>query len=234
MVTEQIADSILDNIDPKFVVNVLWKYAGAMHEYGVNDLKWLSEGETEHYAIKILYGISDIRQLREFLLALKSLVTNSVSCEAQKDVVRTVIKTLNSIIDESTSEEIEVDKDNNTHEMFRYLNDKDFTFTDIRMSDLLITNNNDVEKVSSIIESLSKDKFVRIIVDRDLDAVYTNLLKKISIDNDSVSVKFKKQEIEKRVPDEYNFLLDTKISYDDKITKFIKIKQASIKIRFNF
>ena len=124
IVTEQIADAILDNIDPKFVVNVLWKYAGAMHEYGVNDLKWLSEGETEHYAIKILYGISDIRQLREFLLSLKSLITNSISCEAQKDVVRTVIKTLNSIIDESISEEIEVDKDISffsLEELFEYI-----------------------------------------------------------------------------------------------------------------
>lgn len=122
--------------------------------------------------------------------------------------------------------EIEIDMDTNTYEMYRVLNEKDFVFRDIRMSDLLLTNNNDVEKVSKIIEQLSKDKFIRIIVDQEIDAVYTNLLKKISVDNDSVSVKFKKQEVEKRVPDEYNFLLDSKMSYDEKISKFIKLKHG--------
>ena len=122
--------------------------------------------------------------------------------------------------------ELEINTDDNTHEMYRVLNEKDFEFRDIRMSDLLLTNNNDVEKVSKIIEQASKDKFIRIIVDQEIDAVYTNLLKRISVDNDSVSVKFKKQEIEKRVPDEYNFLLDVKMSYDDKITKFIRLKHG--------
>lgn len=100
----------------------------------------------------------------------------------------------------------------------------DFEYQDLKVSTLLQAYNNDIEKVSKFIENACTSKFVRVVIDTDVDPTITNILKKISLDQDNVSVKFKKKEIENRVPDEYNFLLSNDIDSDTKIIKFIKLK----------